>query len=247
MKRLLRLLLVVYLVLPFILLRNDTTRGALVAAMDALREAGPVGILLFLAMEVVAGMMAMPIWLMACVAGYIYGFPQGGLVAVPGVTLAACGGYALGRAVFSRGFAAGFTESHAWRAIQRATASKGLKIVMLLRVTPVMPQNLLHALFATTSVRLRDVVLGTLVGLAPVTFFQVYLGSLVKTAAELLANKTPLAGPMRWAAPAAVVVASLVGLFFLVRFARRTLNEALESAPEATLPGRPGGDGQERS
>jgi uncharacterized membrane protein YdjX (TVP38/TMEM64 family) len=106
----------------------------------------------------------------------------------------------------------------------------------LLRIVPVIPQNLLHYLMSTTRVSLGQFFLGTMFGLLPVTLLQVYLGSLVKSAAALIAGETSLPGAMRWAAPASGVLVTVIGIIVAVRIARRSLDEALAAELPADLP-----------
>ncbi|MCS6900036.1 MAG: hypothetical protein RMJ98_09675, partial [Myxococcales bacterium] len=88
MKRSLKLLVVTGAVLPFVLLRSEAVRKALVAGMEFMREGGVAGGLLFFGLEAAAGVLVIPVWLMAGVAGYVYGFPGGVVLAVPGVVVA---------------------------------------------------------------------------------------------------------------------------------------------------------------
>lgn len=57
----------------------------------------------------------------------------------------------------------------------------------------------------------------------PVTLFQVYVGSLVHDAADLLDGKRPPLGPMGYAATAAGLVLSIGLVVLVARLARRAL------------------------
>jgi uncharacterized membrane protein YdjX (TVP38/TMEM64 family) len=233
MKRPLRLLVAVGVVLPFVLLRSEAVRKALVAGMEFMREGGVAGGLLFFGLEAVAGVLVFPVWLMAGVAGYVYGFPGGVALAVPGVVVAGACGFGAGRLLFSRGFAPTFVEGPYWKAVQRATTLEGLKVTTLLRVTPMVPQNFLHYLMASTAVAPRHFALGTFLGLLPVTALQVYVGSLVKSATALVAGETAVGGPLRWAIPALAVVFTGAAGIVLARLGRRMLHETLAAADGA--------------
>ena len=56
-------------------------------------------------------------------------------------------------------------------------AREGWKIVALLRLSPVVPFNLLNYAFGVTRVRLRDYVLASWAGMLPGMVLYVYLGS----------------------------------------------------------------------
>lgn len=232
MKRPLRLLMVVGAVLPFVLLQSDAVRGALVSVMEYMRDAGIGGVLIFLGLEVIAGVLILPIWLMAAIAGYIYGFPGGILLAIPGVTLAGFCGFISGKFIFSRGFKPVFIQGPYWIAIQRAVTIEGFKVMMLLRITPVVPQNFLHYLVASTSISPKHFLLGTSLGLLPVTILQVYIGSLVKSAAELISGEASVGGPLRWVAPVLAVLFTVIAGVWLARVGRQMLRETLDAAEE---------------
>jgi uncharacterized membrane protein YdjX (TVP38/TMEM64 family) len=237
-KRPARLFVVaILLVTPLFLLRNDTTRGGLLSLMNFMKDAGPAGVALFFLAECLGAVLLMPIWLMAGIAGYVYGFPGGALAAVPGVAGAGSVAFLVGRLLLAGPLESeSFTKGRYWKAIQRATGREGLKIAFLLRIVPVIPQNLLHYLMSTTRVSLGQFFLGTMFGLLPVTLLQVYLGSLVKSAAALIAGETSLPGAMRWAAPASGVLVTVIGIIVAVRIARRSLDEALAAELPADLP-----------
>lgn len=230
-SRALRLVAVaVVVILPLAALRDETVRGLLVALLDRLRSAGPWGVALFAGIEVAVGLTMVPIWLPAMMAGYVWGFPGGVLAASPGVALAGCAGFLAGRALTRLGLRPAMLRGDYWEAVQRAMRREGLKVALLLRVTPVMPQNALHYLLATTDLSLARFALGTWLGLVPMTLLHVYLGSLVKSATSLVAGEATVGGPLRWAAPAAGLVATVTASVLVARLGRRMLAETLAAA-----------------
>ena len=103
----------------------------------------------------------------------------------------------------------------------------GFKLVFVMRLSPVLPFNLLNYLLSVTAVKLPHYVLASFIGMAPGTVFYVYIGA---TAASLanLSNRSP---------SVAEIVVTVVGgvftlilLIFLVRYARRVINEAIETS-----------------
>ena len=93
-----------------------------------------------------------------------------------------------------RTLARGFIEakiSHnpRFRAIDQAVKHEGFKIVLLTRLSPVFPFNLLNYAFGLTPVSLRDYFLASWIGMLPGTVMYVYLGSAAKNLADLAAGK----------------------------------------------------------
>lgn len=58
-------------------------------------------------------------------------------------------------------------------------AKHGFLTVMLLRIAPIMPFNVLNLLMGISKVKARDYALGTLLGLAPSNTLAVYFGSVI--------------------------------------------------------------------
>jgi uncharacterized membrane protein YdjX (TVP38/TMEM64 family) len=238
-RRYVRLLpLLVVIALPMLALRSPTMRGAMLSLIAYMREAGVGGLCAFVAVETVALVFVAPLWLMSGVAGYVYGFWRGYLIALPAVALCCTLTFLFGRVSVAR-LVAGYTEGNRfWAAVARAVRADGFKMTLLLRVTVVVPQNLLNYMLSATPLRARDFALGSLVGLAPMTVFHVYLGTTVSTAAALLAGETKISGPLGWAA----LGGACVGIFVLVRVGRRALARALvetDPAAQANEPAAP--------
>ena len=106
----------------------------------------------------------------------------------------------------------------------------GLRIAFLLRVTPLLPQNVLTYVLASTALRLRDFAVGTAFGVIPFTVFYVYVGSLVPSATALLAGDAPDLGAARRVALGGGVLGGGLALLVIGRAARRALRRAIEEA-----------------
>src|SRR5205814_867142 len=74
-------------------------------------------------------------------------------------------------------------------AFDRAIGREGLKIVLLVRLSPIFPFTLLNYALGLTRVAVRDYVVGSLIGMLPGTLMYVYLGSLVTSLTELAAGR----------------------------------------------------------
>jgi uncharacterized membrane protein YdjX (TVP38/TMEM64 family) len=114
-------------------------------------------------------------------------------------------------------------------AIDAAIEHQGLKVVLLLRLSPVFPFSVLNYALGLTGVRLRDYVLGSFLGMLPGTILYVYLGSLVTTAAALGGGGGPSTSGQRalyWAGLGATLIVTVL----MTRLARRALRSALGDA-----------------
>jgi uncharacterized membrane protein YdjX (TVP38/TMEM64 family) len=152
----------------------------------------------------------------------------GTLLVSPVSVTAATIAFLLGRTVARGWIAERVQRDPRFAAVDAAIEREGLKIVLLLRLSPVIPFNVLNYALGLTRVRLRDYVLGSFVGMLPGTFLYVYLGSLVTTAASLGsggASAGTAQHAIYWGGLAATVLVTL----FVTRLARRALGAALET------------------
>jgi len=63
-----------------------------------------------------------------------------------------------------------------FRAIDLGLKNNGFKMVLLMRMTPIMPHNLFPYIMSVTSLRIKDFVTGSIVGMFPNTCIYVYIG-----------------------------------------------------------------------
>jgi uncharacterized membrane protein YdjX (TVP38/TMEM64 family) len=195
--------------------------------------AGLVGAVVYAATYVVATVLLLPASLLTLGAGFAYGPLAGTLLVSPVSVTAATIAFLLGRTVARGWIAARVGRDPRFAAVDSAIEREGLKIVVLLRLSPVLPFGLLNYALGLTRVRLRDYVLGSFVGMLPATFLYVYLGSLVTTAASL-GSSAATAGRgqqmIYWSGLAATVLVTV----FVTRLARRALSTALETGAPVT-------------
>jgi uncharacterized membrane protein YdjX (TVP38/TMEM64 family) len=117
-------------------------------------------------------------------------------------------------------------RSPAFAAIDRAVEREGFKIVLLTRLSPIFPYNLLNYAYGLTRVSLRDYVLASWIGMMPAALLYVYLGSAAKSLADLAAGRierTPAQGVLF----AAGLFATVIVTVYVARLARRELKKAV--------------------
>ena len=110
-------------------------------------------------------------------------------------------------------------------AIDRAVGEQGRKIVFLLRLTPVIPFNLINYALGLTRVRFGDYMLASF-GMLPGTLLYVYSGKLVGDVAALAGNPNVAKGSGYYAFLALGLVATIAVTTIVTRTARRALAEA---------------------
>lgn len=157
--------------------------------------------------------------------GIIFGVVWGSIYVFIAATLGATSAFLLGR-YLSRSWVTKKIESNAkFKAINQAIAKEGFKIVLLTRLSPVFPFNLLNYAFGVTQVSLKDYVLGS-VGMIPGTIMYVYLGSLAGDIAGLSTAPhltTPQAKAAKLAIHAIGCIATVVVTIYVAQIAKKTL------------------------
>ncbi len=201
----------------------DGWTGRLVAWMQA---AGAIGVLAFAAAYILATVLLLPGALLTAGAGLAYGPLWGTLLVSPVSVAAATLAFTLGRTV-ARSWVARRTEGDSrFRAVDAAIGRHGLRIVVLLRLSPVFPFNVLNYALGLTGVRLRDYVIGSFVGMLPGTLLYVYLGWVVGSLAAP-SDGAGAAGPARQALLVVGLVATIAVTAYVTRVARRALSDEL--------------------
>ena len=190
------------------------------------RAAGWRGALAFAVAFVVSTVALLPGSVLTLGAGFAWG-PVAGVALVSPVSIAAAtAAFVLGRSLLRARVERRIGNSTKLAAIDRAVGAHGFKLVVLLRLSPLIPFNALNYALALTRVSLRDYVLGSALGMLPGTVLYVYLGSLVTDGAQLLAGRGTTS-PAAMALTAGGLVATLLVVALTARIARVELDRVL--------------------
>lgn len=201
-----------------LLVAGADPRSWLREALGAVERLGPWGPVLFVAVYILATVLALPGSVLTLGAGAVFGVVWGVVYVSVASTLGATGAFLIGR-YLARAHVARWLAGHpTFGAIDRAVAEEGWRIVGLARLSPVLPFNVLNYGFGLTRVSLRDYVLASWIGMMPGTVMYVYLGSLVRAG---LGNAGR--SPVEWALYAGGLVATVAVAVLVTRRARKAL------------------------
>jgi uncharacterized membrane protein YdjX (TVP38/TMEM64 family) len=231
-RLLLPILALVSLVAALFLLPIDSWLHAAVEWVDGLGLWGPVALV---GLYIIACVLFVPGSVLTLGAGAVFGVGTGTLAVFVGATLGACAAFLVGRHFARDWIAAKVAGNARFAAIDRAVSREGLKIVLLTRLSPVFPFNLLNYAYGLTGVRFRDYLIGCL-GMLPGTLMFVYLGS---TGADLAGAAAGTGEASDAWFKALGLVATIVVTLYVTRIAGRALNEAadLKAAEAAEAAG----------
>ncbi len=163
--------------------------------------------------------------------GFAFGGTFRGLTAVTacvsaGSTVGAAAAFLVGRSLARDWIEKKVAANPRFRAIDRAVAENGFKIVLLARLSPVFPFNLLNYAFGLTRVSFGDYVLASWIGMLPGTILYAYLGSTVGALADIVAGKVEKS-PAQQVLFYVGLAATLAVTLLITRIARRALAQAV--------------------
>jgi uncharacterized membrane protein YdjX (TVP38/TMEM64 family) len=174
----------------------------------------------------VACVLFLPGSLLTLGAGFAFGLVRGLLAAMAGSLLGAAAAFLLGRTVARRWVEGRVAANPRFRAVDEAVGREGFKIVLLTRLSPVFPFNLLNYAFGVTRVSFRDYFFASWLGMFPGTVMYVYLGSAAQSLAELAAGGGGGATAQRVLLGVGLL-ATVAVTVVITRIARRALRGAI--------------------
>jgi len=145
-------------------LRDYLNPAALVAFAQQLKQL-PFTPLLVLAAYVIGCLLMVPVTLLIAATGIVFGVLPGAPYALVGTVCAAAAGYGLGAAI-GRKTARRLLGARLNR-LSRRVARRGTLAMILIRLLPLAPFGVINIACGASHIRLRDYLLGTLVGVTP--------------------------------------------------------------------------------
>jgi uncharacterized membrane protein YdjX (TVP38/TMEM64 family) len=187
---------------------------------------GALGGIVFIAIYILATLAFLPAAILTLGAGVIFGVIWGSLYVFIGATLGAVAAFLVGRYV-ARGWVKQKISSYKKFAnIDQAVSKEGLKIVFLIRLSPLFPFNLLNYALGVTSVSLKDYFLASF-GMIPGTIMYVYLGHLAGDLA-LIGNKNqPDNMIFHWLIQIIGLISTIAVTVYVTKIAKKALEEEI--------------------
>ncbi|MHC4646502.1 MAG: TVP38/TMEM64 family protein [Planctomycetota bacterium] len=198
----------------------------LINALEWTRRLGYWAPAFVAAFYVVACVLFLPGSVLTLGAGFLFKVVLGTVTVSLGSTLGACAAFGVGRTVARDWISRKIAGNRKFAAIDDAVGRQGFKIVLLTRLSPVFPFNMLNYAFGLTKVSFWKYALASWIGMLPGTVMYVYFGAGLRSLADAAAGKVQTGAAGRiffWFGMAAAVVVTL----FITRVARKALKEAV--------------------
>lgn len=191
-------------------------------ALEWIDRLGTTGAIAFMVIYALATVAFFPGSVLTLGAGILFGVLWGSIYVFIGACIGATLAFLVGRYV-ARGWIAKKIEGHPkFNAIDKAIGREGFKIVLLTRLSPVFPFNLLNYALGLTSVSLKDYVMG-FIGMIPGTVMYVYAGSLLGDLATLSSSDSSIPPTIRWTLNIIGFIATVAVTLYVTKVAQRAL------------------------
>lgn len=198
------------------------------SALEWINQLGAIGAIAYIALYIIATIAFLPGSIVTLGAGVVFGLVLGSLYVFIGASLGATVAFLIGRYLARDWVFKKIASNEKFRAIDEAVGKEGFKIVLLTRLSPVFPFNLLNYAFGVTGVSLKDYIFG-FVGMIPGTIMYVYLGSLAGSLAKIGTESQPTNPAIQWAIRIIGFIATVAVTVYVTRIARKALDEKVSS------------------
>jgi uncharacterized membrane protein YdjX (TVP38/TMEM64 family) len=204
------------------------SRDTIARLLEWLQGAGPWGALLCGLAYIPAAVLFVPASVLTLGAGFVFGVAKGTVIVSLGSTAGAAAAFIVARTAGHDWVVGRMARYPALDAIGRAVESEAFKVVLLTRLSPLFPFNLLNYAFGLSSVPFKTYVLASWIGMLPGTLMYIYLGSAAQSVAALLSGQLRRT-PGQQAMFAAGLVATVAVTTIVTRKARRVLRGIVAS------------------
>jgi uncharacterized membrane protein YdjX (TVP38/TMEM64 family) len=206
----------------------------LIKALEWTQGLGIWGPVFVAAFYIVACVLFLPGSILTLGAGFIFKVVVGSITVSIGSTLGACAAFLVGRTVARKWIAGKVARNEKFKAIDEAVAQQGFKIVLLTRLSPIFPFNMLNYAFGLTKISFWKYALSSWIGMMPGTIMYVYLGAGLRSLADVAAGqveKSTAAKIFFWLGMGVTLIVTL----FVTGVARNALKNAVpQKTPETT-------------
>lgn len=201
--------------------------GQVARLFDWLAGMGGWAPLLFIIIDMLVVILLLPGIMVTMGAGFLFGVGLGSLCVVVATTAGATIAFLIARYLLGARTARYFLSHPRLKVLNDEFAHEGWKVVLITRLIPFFPFKLSNYFFGVTDFTLRDFMLGTVIGVVPITLTNVYLGSL---AADLSMLGVHHVGKSRleWAVYGLGFVLTLVATSYISRHAKKALSRYTE-------------------
>lgn len=195
------------------------------------QDLGPWGPLVLAIAYIPLTVLAVPASVLSLGGGYLFGLPVGFVADSIGATIGATAAFILGRTIGRSYVISKLKNYPKFQAVAIAIQRSGFKIVLLLRFVPLLPFNILNYLLSVTPVHIGEYMLATWLGMMPITFALVYVGTTLKDLSDVTHGWNEVS-TTRWVLMVLGFGISVILLICITKVAKASLDKALAENAE---------------
>ena len=192
---------------------------------------GPAGPLAFAGIYLVITVLMLPGSAFSIAAGALFGLVWGTVAVWLGSNLGAAAAFLVARYLARDAIEKKLAGSPKFKAVDRAVAQQGWKIVAMLRLSPAVPFNVQNYMYGLTGIGFWACVGATAVAMLPGIFLYVYLGYAGRASIEAAAAGEVEGGWEQWILLVVGLVATIAVTVYIARLAFRAITEQTDVEP----------------
>lgn len=187
---------------------------------------------LFTGVYAVATVAMVPGGVLTIAAGTMFGPWLGTAVALAGALVGSSTAFVISRTIAAKRIARLPAAHHILAVAGRLMKRSGFTMVLLLRLSPLVPFNLLNYILGVTPVRFGPYFLASALGMLPGAFLYASAGSLLRSVAGSVTGSSPVSGHswMQYGLTGAGFAATLAAVVLIGRAARAELGRATKAS-----------------
>lgn len=192
--------------------------------LEWIRSLGYWGPITFILIYILATVLFLPGSILTLGAGFLFGVLSGTIYVSIASILGATAAFLVGRYLLRSWVEQQIADNEKFQAVDKAVAGEGWKIVLLTRLSPVFPFNLLNYAFGVTQVSLKNYFFASWIGMFPGTLMYVYFGSLAENLATIGTSDQPTTSA-QWILRGVGLIATVAVTWYVTKIAKKALNE----------------------
>ena len=194
-----------------------------------IEHSGWIGWIWFIVLYALSCVLFLPGSVLSFGAGAVYGFWSGTLLVSLGSVAGALANFLTTRYLLRGWMARKFAASKKFRALDHAAANDGWKLVMLTRISPILPHSLVSCAFGLSRITLPQFLLASWIGFLPISAAYAYGGAVIGRAAKGGLHQ----GPRAWIAYTIELVITVLITIWVTRIAHTALRNCAPDVAKA--------------
>jgi uncharacterized membrane protein YdjX (TVP38/TMEM64 family) len=190
---------------------------------------GWVGWIWFIVLYTLSCVLFLPGSVLSFGAGAVYGFWGGTLLVSLGSVAGALANFLSTRYLLRTWMARKFAGSRKFQALDHAAANDGWKLVLLTRLSPILPHSLVSCAFGLSRISLLRYTLASWIGFLPISAAYAYGGAVIGRAAKGGLHQ----GPTAWVAYTIEIALTVIITIWITRIAHSALKSYAPEVVEA--------------